>query len=77
MEVDTRALISGIFWFLPYADDIALIAKNKVALMDMMSTLKKLLKEKKLELIVKKNQVLVFNKKGKEKKKNRFRIKKS
>lgn len=46
-----------------------LIAKNREALMDMISTLKRFLKEKSLVLDTEKTKVLVkFNKVGKEKK---------
>jgi len=37
------------------------LAKNKVALADMMDTLKRYLKEKKLELCVKKTKIMIFN----------------
>ncbi len=37
-------------WNLAYADDIMLLAKNKVALIDMMNTLRRFLKSRKLEL---------------------------
>ena len=55
-------------WSLAYADDMVLLAKNKVALDDMMGTLRRFLKERKLELCVEKTKVMIFNSnsKGKE-----------
>lgn len=55
-------------WNLAYADDIVLLAKNKEALSDMMDTFRNFLEKKKLELCVEKSKVLVFNRKGKERK---------
>jgi len=55
-------------WNLAYADDLVLIARNREALEDMMGTLRKFLKERKLELSAEKSKVLVFNKGRKEKK---------
>ncbi|XP_071582471.1 uncharacterized protein [Temnothorax nylanderi] len=52
-------------WSLAYADDMVLVAKNRKALLDMMSMLKRFLKERKLELNTEKTKVLVFNSKGK------------
>lgn len=55
-------------WSLAFADDMVLVAKNRKALLDMMSTLKRLLRERELELNTDKTKVLVFNNKGKKKK---------
>lgn len=52
-----------------YADDIVIVAKNRVAIMNMKSTLNKFL-DRNMEISVDKINMLVFNKKGKEKKKN-------
>lgn len=49
-------------WGLAYADDIVLIAKNRVALLDMMQTLKGFLKERQLILNTEKSKVMIFNK---------------
>lgn len=43
-------------WALAYVDDIILLAKNKVALEDMMGTLKKFLKTRKMELSAEKTK---------------------
>jgi len=43
-------------WSLAYADDIALIANNREAMLDMMHTFKSFLKEKKLELCMEKRR---------------------
>jgi len=53
-------------WSLAYADDIALVANNREAMVDMMQTFKRFLREKKLELCVEKTKVLKNNKKKKE-----------
>jgi len=45
-----------------------LLAKNKVALIDTMDTLRRFLKDRKLELCAEKTKTAVFNKHGKEKK---------
>jgi len=50
------------FWNLAYANDVVLIAKNREAIQDMMSTLKEFLKDRQLALNVEKSKVLVFNK---------------
>lgn len=50
-----------------YADDIVIVAKNRVAIMDMKSTLNKFL-DRNMEISVDKINMLVFNKKRKEKK---------
>lgn len=55
-------------WSLAYADDMVLIAKNREALLDMMSVLKRFLRDRGLILNVEKTKVLVFNRKRKEKK---------
>ena len=49
-----------------YVDDIVLLAKNRVALLDM-DTLRRFLKSRKLELCAEKTKT-VFNKCGKKKK---------
>lgn len=51
-----------------YADDIVLLANNREAIQDMMSTFKRFLAERKLELCTKKTKLLVSDRKGKEKK---------
>lgn len=51
-------------------DDMVVLAKNKLALEDMMDTLKSFLKRRKLELCTEKTKIIVFNSKeriGKEK----------
>jgi len=55
-------------WELAYADNIVLLARNKVALEDMMLTFGRFLKDRKLELNVDKSKILVFNRKKKERK---------
>ena len=52
-------------WNLAYVDDIVLLAKNRV---DMMDILRRFLIGRKLGLCVKKTKIIVFNKPGKEKK---------
>lgn len=73
-----RRAISGIklegerLWTLTYADDIIIkVAKNREALLDMLDTFRKFLKEKKIALNTEKSKVMVFNKGGKEKKERR------
>jgi len=56
-------------WELAYADDIVLLTRNKVALEDMMRTLERFLKKRKLELNVEKSKIMVFNRKRRERKK--------
>jgi len=55
-------------WNLAYADDIILIAKNRDAMLDMM-TLKVFLKDRSTELNMKKSKILVFNNRDKDRKK--------
>lgn len=55
-------------WTLAYADDMMLVAKNREALLDMMGTLGRFLKERELVLNVEKTKVMIFNGKKKEKK---------
>lgn len=55
-------------WCLAYADDIVLLANNRVAMQDMMSTFRRFLTERKLELCTTKIKMLVSGMKGKEKK---------
>jgi len=57
------------FWSLAYADNVILIAKNRKAIQDMMSTLKEFRKNRQLGLNVKKSKVVVFNRKDRDKKK--------
>lgn len=54
-------------WTIAYADDIVVLAKNREALLDMMSTLGKFLKKRKLELGTEKTKMVVFNRNRKEK----------
>jgi len=56
-------------WNLAYADDIVLVAKNRDAIMDMMWTLKIFLKDRRMELNTEKSKILVYNRKGREKRK--------
>jgi len=53
-------------WNLAYADDIMLLAKNREVLLDMMQTLKVFLKDRGIALNTEK--IMVFNRKGREKK---------
>lgn len=55
-------------WCLAYADDIVLLANNREAMKDMMSTFKRFLAKRKLELCATKTKMLVSGRKGKEKK---------
>lgn len=41
-----------------------MLAKNKTALQDMMDTLKRFLRDRKLELCTEKTKLIVFNSKG-------------
>lgn len=54
-------------WTIAYADDIVVLAKNREALLDMMNTLGKFLKKRKLELGTEKTKMVVFNRNRKEK----------
>lgn len=54
-------------WTLSYADDIVVLAKNREALLDMMDTLGRFFKERKLDLSAEKSKIIVFNRKGREK----------
>ncbi|XP_020297358.1 uncharacterized protein LOC109861916 [Pseudomyrmex gracilis] len=51
-------------WSLAYADDIVLLAKNATALQDMMDTMKRFLKARRLELCTEKTKLIVFNSAG-------------
>jgi len=53
-------------WSLAYADDIALVANNREAILDMMQTFKSFLREKKLKLCVEKTKMLSNNRRRKE-----------
>ena len=55
-------------WSLAYADDLVLLAENREALLDMMITMKKFLKNRKMILSEEKTKVLVFNRCRKNKK---------
>jgi len=55
-------------WNLAYADDIVLLAKNRIALTDMMDNFRRFLKNKEIELSVNKTRIMIFNRKEKEKK---------
>jgi len=55
-------------WNLAYADDLVLLAKNREAMVDMMSTLKIFLKDRDMELNTEKSKMLIFNRKRREKK---------
>lgn len=55
-------------WVLAYADDLILLAKNRTALTDMLSTLGRFLQNGGLKLNVNKTKIMIFNKSGKEKK---------
>lgn len=59
----------GRVWLLTYADDMVLVAKNRVALIDMMETLRIFLQERCLKLNVAKIKVMMFNKEENAKKK--------
>ena len=76
-EIDKYLDVRGIggikigkerIWSLAYADDLILLAKNKEAVTDMMGTLRRFLKDRKLDLNVEKSKVMVFNSGGREKK---------
>lgn len=54
-------------WTIAYADDIVILAKNRVALLDMMDTLGRFLKDRELTLSAEKSKVLLFNKKSRKK----------
>lgn len=54
-------------WTIAYADDIVILAKNGVALLNMMDTLGRFLKDRELTLSAEKSKILVFNKKGRKK----------
>ena len=45
-----------------------LLAKNRIALTDMMDTIRKFLKDRKLKLCAEKTKIIVFNKHGNKKK---------
>lgn len=55
-------------WTLGYADDLVLLAKNRVAILDMLSTLGRFLKKRSLTLNVDKTKMLIFNRKDRGKK---------
>lgn len=55
-------------WNLAYADDIVIVGKNREALLDMMSTFKRFLGNRKLTLCAEKTKIMVFNRGRKESK---------
>lgn len=67
-EIGGLKLEKERIWSLAYADDLVLMAKNREALRDMLDTLRKFLKDRKLVLNVNKTKIVVFNKIGKTKK---------
>ena len=54
-------------WSLAYADDMALVAENREALIDMMATMRRFFKERESVLSTEKTKVMVFGRKGREK----------
>ena len=63
---------SDRLWSLAYADDIVLIAENREALIDMIGTFRKILKNRKMILSEEKTKIVVFNRNGKSKKERWF-----
>lgn len=69
-----RKRIGGIklgkerIWSLAYADDMVLLAKNREALLGMMEAFKSFCKDRELILNTEKTKLLIFNKKGRDKK---------
>lgn len=59
-------------WNLAYADYIVIVANNREAMLDMIGTFKKFVKDRMLELCTEKSKVLVFNRRRKEKKKDGY-----
>lgn len=53
-------------WTISYADDMVMVAKNRVAMLNMIDTFKRFLRMRKLELNAEKTKMLVFNRKRKE-----------
>lgn len=53
-------------WSLAYADDMVMIARNRKALIDVIDTLRKFLKRRRLELNTYKTKVVVFHKSRRE-----------
>lgn len=54
-------------WSLAYADDMVMIARNRKALMDVIDTLRKFLKRRRLKLNTDKTKMVVFHKSRREK----------
>ncbi|XP_077277120.1 uncharacterized protein LOC143905535 [Temnothorax americanus] len=54
-------------WSLEYADDIVFLAKNREAMLDIMDTVRKFFRERKMILCTDKTKMVVFNRKGREK----------
>lgn len=65
--IEGLAVGGNRIWTIAYADDIVILAKNRVALLDMMDTLGRFLKNRELTLSAEKFKVLVFNKKDRKK----------
>lgn len=53
-------------WSLAYADDMVLLAKNREALLGMMEAFKSFCKDRGLILNTEKTKLLIFNKKGRD-----------
>ena len=54
-------------WSLEYADDMVFLAKNREAMLDMLDTIKRFLRRRKMVLCTEKSKMMVYNKKGREK----------
>lgn len=53
-------------WSLTYADDIIIVANNREAIKDMIDTFGRILKDRGMEISTGKTNIVVFNRKGKE-----------
>lgn len=62
------ALSKENVWLLTYADDMVLVAKNREAMLDMMVTLRRFFKQRRMILYEKKTKMMVFNRGKSEKK---------
>lgn len=67
-EIREISLGNQRIWSLAYADDMVVLENNKVALEDIMSTLRRFLNDRKLVLNTDKTKVMVFIKMCKERK---------
>jgi len=67
-KIDEIEVSRDRIWNLAYADDIVLLAKNKETLENMMCTLGKFLKNRRLEVNAEKSKILVFNRRENERK---------